>query len=385
MPVRASLCANRATRRRDNSSVTELSTTSVRWSPRSGRRFGLTCPSLTCKNADGHYAEASVALSMIDRPGERDPHDSSAATDGRAALSLPDEGANVSMSRTIAKLRPERPAYLSLQSAAHLHDVSVKTIRRRIADGTLPGYRVGGQSASPRIRSRPASRPSAGGDRPVSVAYKGQQLHPDDWSAGGMDADLHADLCDMLRIVMRESARGVDERLRLAGALLDLADRAGLTSDEEDVLARFDVLTAQRTMRDDDDLSGSQLGLLLCATLRADSKGAEPGRVRASLALLANDAKVNERTARRAFQAPAVLRYFARVERKTRRVGLWFHPTVTGMVSAVDPVGAVTSGLDFGRGVRSEAATADPVSATPDAVSGHLPVCTPTAEQAATN
>ncbi len=49
------------------------------------------------------------------------------------------------MSRTIAKLRPERPAYLSLQSAAHLHDVSVKTIRRRIADGTLPGYRVGGQ------------------------------------------------------------------------------------------------------------------------------------------------------------------------------------------------------------------------------------------------
>ncbi len=27
-----------------------------------------------------------------------------------------------------------------------------------------------------------------------------------------MDADLHADLCDMLRIVMRGSARGVDER-----------------------------------------------------------------------------------------------------------------------------------------------------------------------------
>jgi excisionase family DNA binding protein len=47
--------------------------------------------------------------------------------------------------RTATKTRPERPVYLSLQTAAQLHDVSVKTIRRRIADGTLPAYRVGQQ------------------------------------------------------------------------------------------------------------------------------------------------------------------------------------------------------------------------------------------------
>ena len=49
------------------------------------------------------------------------------------------------MARTSTKTRTERPTYLSLQTAAELHDVSVKTIRRRIADGTLPAYRVGGQ------------------------------------------------------------------------------------------------------------------------------------------------------------------------------------------------------------------------------------------------
>lgn len=49
------------------------------------------------------------------------------------------------MTRATSKTRPERPVYLSLQTAATLHDVSVKTIRRRVADGTLPAYRVGGQ------------------------------------------------------------------------------------------------------------------------------------------------------------------------------------------------------------------------------------------------
>lgn len=38
-----------------------------------------------------------------------------------------------------------RPAYLRLASAASLLDVSVDTIRRRIADGTIDAYRVGGQ------------------------------------------------------------------------------------------------------------------------------------------------------------------------------------------------------------------------------------------------
>lgn len=38
---------------------------------------------------------------------------------------------------------PDRSGYLSLeQAAAHL-DVSEKTLRRRIADGTVPAYRLG--------------------------------------------------------------------------------------------------------------------------------------------------------------------------------------------------------------------------------------------------
>jgi len=56
------------------------------------------------------------------------------------------------MSRTSTANRPTAgkpieppPAYLRLQTAASLLDVSVDTIRRRIADGTLPAYRVGGQ------------------------------------------------------------------------------------------------------------------------------------------------------------------------------------------------------------------------------------------------
>jgi excisionase family DNA binding protein len=36
-----------------------------------------------------------------------------------------------------------RTQYLSLAEAAELMSVSVKTLRRRIADGTLPAYRCG--------------------------------------------------------------------------------------------------------------------------------------------------------------------------------------------------------------------------------------------------
>ncbi len=36
-----------------------------------------------------------------------------------------------------------RPGYLTLAEAADLMSVSVKTVRRRIADGTLPAYRCG--------------------------------------------------------------------------------------------------------------------------------------------------------------------------------------------------------------------------------------------------
>lgn len=44
-----------------------------------------------------------------------------------------------------------RPQYLSQQALAEELGVSVRTIRRRIADGSLPGYRVGS-----RIRVRAA-------------------------------------------------------------------------------------------------------------------------------------------------------------------------------------------------------------------------------------
>jgi excisionase family DNA binding protein len=36
-----------------------------------------------------------------------------------------------------------RQQYLSLSEAADLMSVSVKTLRRRIADGTIPAYRCG--------------------------------------------------------------------------------------------------------------------------------------------------------------------------------------------------------------------------------------------------
>lgn len=35
------------------------------------------------------------------------------------------------------------PTYVSLQQAARITAQSVKTIRRRVADGTIPAYRVG--------------------------------------------------------------------------------------------------------------------------------------------------------------------------------------------------------------------------------------------------
>jgi excisionase family DNA binding protein len=37
----------------------------------------------------------------------------------------------------------ERTQYLTLAEAADLMSISVKTLRRRIADGTIPAYRCG--------------------------------------------------------------------------------------------------------------------------------------------------------------------------------------------------------------------------------------------------
>lgn len=46
------------------------------------------------------------------------------------------------MTRTTVR---KPPTWLSRQQAAEEYGVSVKTIARRIADGSLPAYRVGGR------------------------------------------------------------------------------------------------------------------------------------------------------------------------------------------------------------------------------------------------
>ena len=43
------------------------------------------------------------------------------------------------------------PVYLSLEEAAEVMSLSVKTIRRRIADGTIPAYQCGNRSIRIRL------------------------------------------------------------------------------------------------------------------------------------------------------------------------------------------------------------------------------------------
>ena len=43
------------------------------------------------------------------------------------------------------------PVYLSLEEAAEVLSLSVKTIRRRIADGTIPAYQCGNRSIRIRL------------------------------------------------------------------------------------------------------------------------------------------------------------------------------------------------------------------------------------------
>jgi excisionase family DNA binding protein len=68
----------------------------------------------------------------------------------------------------VAQLSIERQHLLSINQAAEYAAVSTKTLRRRIADGTIPAVRLGPRA----IRVRPADLdaalrpiPSAGGDR----------------------------------------------------------------------------------------------------------------------------------------------------------------------------------------------------------------------------
>ena len=50
-----------------------------------------------------------------------------------------------------ATRREPLPTYLTLAEAARLTRQSVKTIRRRVSDGTLPAYRLGPRSIRVRL------------------------------------------------------------------------------------------------------------------------------------------------------------------------------------------------------------------------------------------
>jgi excisionase family DNA binding protein len=59
-----------------------------------------------------------------------------------------------------------RHRYLSLATVADEHDISIKSLRRRVAEGTIPAYRVGSQ-----LRIREADL-----DRLVRPVPAGRQL-----------------------------------------------------------------------------------------------------------------------------------------------------------------------------------------------------------------
>ncbi len=50
-----------------------------------------------------------------------------------------------------ATRRESLPTYLTLAEAARVTQQSVKTIRRRVSDGTLPAYRLGPRSIRVRL------------------------------------------------------------------------------------------------------------------------------------------------------------------------------------------------------------------------------------------
>lgn len=95
-----------------------------------------------------------------------------------------------------------------------------------------------------------------------------------------------------------------------------------------------------RAIRSDTSLSSTQKALLWAAVLRSDNDGRDAGRVRASLDLLARDAGLSAKSAERAFKGNQanVLAYFARVERRTRRINLWFNLTTPDAESGLEPL-----------------------------------------------
>lgn len=58
------------------------------------------------------------------------------------------------------------PTYLSLDQAASIMSLSVKTLRRRIADGTIPAYQCGGRPIRIRLDELEAAM------RPIPTANK---------------------------------------------------------------------------------------------------------------------------------------------------------------------------------------------------------------------
>ena len=58
------------------------------------------------------------------------------------------------------------PIYLSLDQAASIMSLSVKTLRRRIADGTIPAYQCGSRPIRIRLDELEAAM------RPIPTAHK---------------------------------------------------------------------------------------------------------------------------------------------------------------------------------------------------------------------
>lgn len=103
----------------------------------------------------------------------------------------------------------------------------------------------------------------------------------------------------------------------------------------------FDVLGTQRQMRDDSNLSTAEFAVLVAASLRADKR---TGRVRMSIAGVAEDAKVSRRTAGAILQRPHVVRYFANVAGRTRGKDFWFRLGSPPIGEAASQMGTPSDG-----------------------------------------
>lgn len=88
----------------------------------------------------------------------------------------------------------------------------------------------------------------------------------------------------------------------------------------------FQAFDMQRAFRDDPELDVYGYAFLMACTNRTDNKTC---KVRASLEMLATDAKISERTVTRLLHAPEVTKYFEVIEGKTRAKNLWFYEDPT--------------------------------------------------------